>query len=181
MDGDLVVYDNPGGGAVFCFKFVAESTAAKPEDMHAIRLEGTTGRSVLLAEDNQASRTVLEAMLKAAGLEVTTVADGAQAVQAAGLKGFDIILLDSCMPNMTGPEAIAAIRTLDGVNSRTPIVIVSGDDSPDDNRRFVALGAHALVPKPVSAEALFSAIQGALRGETAGAGSSVIDRKVQSS
>ncbi len=114
---------------------------------------------VLAADDNPTNRRVIELMLGAAGAEVVSVEDGAQAVQAWRGGAFDLVLMDLRMPVMDGLDAIRAIRRAEGAGlPRAPIIVISANTAPGDLEASKAAGADRHIAKPVRAEALFEAI-----------------------
>jgi CheY-like chemotaxis protein len=115
---------------------------------------------VLVADDNPTNRKVIELMLTAAGVEATTVEDGAAAVAAWRTGGFDAILMDLRMPVMDGLEAIAAIRAEEaqGRRPRTPVIVLSANTGPQDRRASAAAGADDHIGKPIEAELLMGAL-----------------------
>lgn len=105
---------------------------------------------VLVAEDTATGRQVIRAHLEGEGFELTFAEDGAQAVALTRERAFDVVLMDLRMPVMDGFEAIRTIRADEGGRTRTPIVVVSGQDSSADMRASHEAGADAHLSKPVS-------------------------------
>jgi len=94
---------------------------------------------------------------------VTSVENGAQALDAWREQPYDVILMDLRMPVMDGLAAIRAIRAEeDAVGRRAPIVVLSANTSPDDRQASAAAGADGHIGKPIRAEELFGAIEAAL-------------------
>jgi CheY-like chemotaxis protein len=124
---------------------------------------------ILAADDNPTNRKVLELMLAAAGVQVVTVADGAEAVEAWRTGGFDAVLMDLRMPVIDGLAAIRAIRAEEQASGRAriPAVVLSANSSPDDRAASAAAGADGHIAKPIRAEALFAALEDALAGPQA--------------
>jgi PAS domain S-box-containing protein len=104
------------------------------------------GCRVLLAEDNPVNRALVAAILAPLGVELTEARDGLEAVQAAQIMPFDIILMDMRMPRLDGLSATQRIRAENGPNVRAPIVAFSADAG-------IQLGGglfDALVAKPLA-------------------------------
>jgi CheY-like chemotaxis protein len=118
---------------------------------------------VLAADDNPTNRKVVELMLAAAGAEVVSVENGADAVDAWRAGAFDVVLMDLRMPVMDGLDAIRAIRKAEGAGlPRAPIIVISANTSPTDREASAEAGADLHIGKPLRAEELFAAISGVL-------------------
>lgn len=104
---------------------------------------------VLVAEDTATGRAVIREHLDGEGFDLTFAEDGAQAVTLTRERAFDVVLMDLRMPVMDGLEAIRTIRADEGGRTRTPIVVVSANDSAADVRASHEAGADAHIGKPV--------------------------------
>ncbi|MBW3559137.1 MAG: response regulator [Proteobacteria bacterium] len=104
---------------------------------------------VLVAEDTATGRAVIREHLGGEGFDLTFAEDGAQAVALTRQHSYDVILMDLRMPVMDGMEAIRTIRADEGGGPRTPIVVVSANDSAADMRASQEAGADAHICKPV--------------------------------
>lgn len=78
---------------------------------------------VLIVDDEPSMRFLERVMLEAAGLDVEEAAGGRDALAAAKDQGFDAIVLDFRMPDLTGLEVARELR---GLGDRTPVVLYSG-------------------------------------------------------
>ena len=98
-------------------------------------------------------------MLERRGFYVTVAHNGRAAVEAAKSQVFDVILMDVQMPEMDGFEALAAIRALEGPETRrTPVVAVTAHAMAEDRERCLAGGMDGYLPKPLMAGQLFAEI-----------------------
>ena len=111
------------------------------------------GAQVLLAEDNELNCEVAQEMLHALGLEVDIAHDGIEAVEKAGTKTYDLILMDIQMPRLDGFGATRAIRALPD-SAATPILAMTANAFHDDKLACEAAGMNDFIAKPVAAEVL---------------------------
>lgn len=113
---------------------------------------------VLFVDDNAVNRRVVGEMLKAGQVEMAEAEDGETGLRMIDAETYDVILMDLRMPVMDGLTAIGQIRARNDAKARTPIIVVTADDSPELKASCRAAGADDLVLKPVSMLALFNAI-----------------------
>lgn len=107
--------------------------------------------SVLVAEDNHSSQELIKVLLKRMGVQVTLVADGEQAVDAAVGQSFDLVLMDIQMPVMNGYEAT---RMLKAQGLATPIVALTANAMTYDEQKCRNAGCDDYLAKPVDREQL---------------------------
>ena len=103
---------------------------------------------LLLAEDSITTRTQEKRILEAAGYEVVTAVDGADAFSKLGSRLFDAVVSDIEMPNMSGLALTARIRE-DAKYKELPILLVTSLASDEDRRRGTEVGANAYIIKGV--------------------------------
>jgi signal transduction histidine kinase/CheY-like chemotaxis protein len=132
---------------------------AEADEAHPIR--------ILAAEDNEVNRLVLTTLLAQAGVALTLVEDGAQAVEAWRGGEWDVILMDIQMPVKDGVTAAREIRAeeISAGRPRIPILAVTANAMPTQCAAYQAAGMDLVVPKPLEAGRLFLAIDQALAGE----------------
>ncbi|MBB4265294.1 ATP-binding protein [Roseospira visakhapatnamensis] len=114
---------------------------------------------ILLAEDNQTNAMVAKAMIGKAGYRIDTVANGAEAVQAARTLPYDLILMDVSMPVMDGLEATRRIRDLPGRKARIPIVAMTAHAMRDEREAFWQAGMNDCLPKPTTRDHVLGVIR----------------------
>ncbi len=123
------------------------------------------GGRILLAEDNAVNRKVAVSLLQKEGYQVTTVENGAEAVDAWKQGEFDIILMDCQMPVMDGYEASARIvGDGDWERRRTPIIALTANAMDSDRQRCEEAGMEGFVAKPFTRDQLLEEIVRLLDG-----------------
>ena len=116
--------------------------------------------TILLAEDDQTIRMTVEFALVKAGYEVTAVADGETALQAAYSAHPDLILLDLMLPRKSGFEVASDLRAH---NNNVPIIMVTALDQEQDKIHGLDAGADDYITKPFSVNELLARIRANLR------------------
>jgi two-component system, OmpR family, alkaline phosphatase synthesis response regulator PhoP len=116
--------------------------------------------NILLVEDDQALRNMLEIRLRAEGYVVDIAKDGLEGLQKATNLPFDLIILDVRMPYRNGFEVCRDVRQ-EGM--ATPILILTVKDQVFDKVVGLNLGADDYMTKPFEAAELIARIQAILR------------------
>lgn len=107
---------------------------------------------VLVVDDSKTMRQILQNVLQMLGVdEIVQASDGVQAVEAAATGNFNLVLMDWNMPNMSGIEALIAIRAK-GID--TPIVMVTTEAEKDRVIDALKNGANDYMVKPFTPIAL---------------------------
>ena len=108
---------------------------------------------MLLAEDNDMNREIAEAILSQHGIEVASVGDGDEAVEAlrgAAPGDYDLVLMDIQMPRMNGYDATRAIRALPNAEvARIPIVATTANAFEEDRALAEEAGMDGYIVKPI--------------------------------
>ena len=113
---------------------------------------------VLVADDEPVSRTVVGAMLKKAGYDVTFAADGRQAWrQLSAANPPSIALLDWEMPGLAGPEVVERIRAR-GEQAPIYVILLTSRDSSADIVTGLKAGANDYVTKPANEDELVARV-----------------------
>lgn len=104
--------------------------------------------SILIAEDDVASRELLTEYFQSVGWRVTAAADGAEAVKLAKACHPDVAVLDIRMPIMDGYEALRRLRS-DASTADVPAIAVSAFASPQEKSIGLNAGFEVYLTKPV--------------------------------
>lgn len=165
MGGEIDVASTSGEGSRFWVTLSAQVVAAAVAEAEPAQLEARRPARVLLVDDHPMNRELGHALLTLAGCEVSTADDGVQALAAARLGDFDLILMDVHMPGMDGLAAARAIRGLPGPRGGVPIIALSADALPEQIVRCRQAGMNDHVAKPIRREELLAAVSRALEPE----------------
>ncbi len=103
---------------------------------------------VLIVDDNGMNRDMLARRLERKGYDVIVAASAHEAIQRVKAERLDLILLDIEMPEVTGLEALVAIRELYSANE-LPIIMVTARNQSEDIVKALNIGANDYLTKPV--------------------------------
>src|SRR6516165_367552 len=104
--------------------------------------------ALLVVDDIEDNRFALSRRLARQGyLNVTTAADGRQALELLNSRPFDLVLLDIMMPNVNGYEVLAAMKANERLR-HIPVIMISAVDEIESVIRCIELGAEDYLPKP---------------------------------
>lgn len=127
----------------------------------------TTGKRILLVEDDRFLRRACEASLRQRGLTVTTAADGEEGLRLARSELPDLVLLDMLMPKLSGLEVLRALRG-DEATHRVPVLILSNSSREQDIAEVNSLGVSGyFVKSNLSLQELGELVQRVLEGRNA--------------
>ncbi|NVZ99770.1 ATP-binding protein [Pseudomonas gingeri] len=148
MGGTLHARSEEGQGSVFTLEIpLALYRQVEPEALPQLLAGHGEGRKVLLVEDNPVNQTVIEAMLRSLGFEVSLAHDGIEAVEQAKGGDFAAILMDCRLPLVDGYEATRQIRQLpDG--AQLPIIALTANALQGDRQQCLQAGMDDYLAKP---------------------------------
>jgi len=120
---------------------------------------------ILLAEDNPMNQKLAVRLVEKLGYTIEVVGNGQEAVDAAIVGGFDIILMDVQMPELDGLEATRRIRA-QAPSPRPWIIAMTANAMDGDREACLAAGMDGYISKPIRPERLAEAIAAASEGVT---------------
>jgi DNA-binding response OmpR family regulator len=124
---------------------------------------GSTMAKILIVDDEHDIRDLVATKLTGLGHEVITEEDGAAGLAAALEQRPDLVLLDSMMPYLTGPEVCIALRA-HAEFAATPIILLSARAQQADLQQGYVAGATDYITKPFSPRELVGRVEAALAG-----------------
>ena len=112
------------------------------------------GMRILLVDDSNTMRRIERNTLEKMGYaDVVEAQDGAEAVEKVASGGFQLVLMDWNMPNMTGIDALKAIKA-DPAHRSLPVIMVTSESEKSRIMEALQSGAASYVVKPFQADTL---------------------------
>lgn len=151
MGGTISVASASQKGSCFTVHLTLEVAmpSEPPEELtpveEAAAESGAIGQSVLLAEDNPTTQHLLRLLLQDAGLKVTIVENGLEAVAFLAREKVDLVLMDCQMPAMDGFEATRKLRSM---GLQVPVVALTAHVRNEDEHRCLTAGMDDFLGKP---------------------------------
>ncbi|MCG3191591.1 MAG: Sensor histidine kinase RcsC [Thermoanaerobaculia bacterium] len=157
MGGRIWVETEAGKGSTFHFTFRAVVTDSARPVYLAVSQPQLEGRRVLVVDDNQANRRILQLQAESWGMVPVLASSGSEALEIlARGEEFDIGLLDMNMPGMDGLTLAERIRHLPSPSQRMPLAILTSMGFRDADPRFSEFAA--FLTKPIKASQLYNTL-----------------------
>ena len=121
-----------------------------------------TGSRVLIADDNEQNRELLDAYLANEGYEIFMANDGQETIDSIDANQPDLILLDIMMPRMSGYEVCEQIKG-DSEKQSIPVLMVTALNEMGDIEKAVKAGCDDFLTKPVNQLELKTRVRSLLR------------------
>ena len=126
--------------------------------------------TILVVDDSATTRSLVASYLADwEGVEVVEAASGFEALRVLPARSVDLIVTDINMPDINGLELISFVRANPNYR-RIPVIIITTENSAEDRKRGLDLGARDYLVKPFGAADLRRAVEAALGREPKGAG-----------
>ena len=122
-----------------------------------------TGLHVLVVDDDPLNLRIAARLLRELGHCGALVNSGAKALQLAGERAFDLVLLDVNMPEMGGQDTLAQLRRSTPGGQRLKVLMVSGHADPATQQHFIDVGADGFLTKPLDRDRLAGVLAGLSR------------------
>ena len=115
---------------------------------------------ILVADDEVVIRALLTEVLTEEHHEVTTADDGKQAIDLLQRSRYDLVITDLVMPGVNGIDVLMAAKRID---SRLPVLVITGYPSVNTAVRLVELGANDYITKPFNVDLIKVTVAKVLR------------------
>jgi two-component system, sensor histidine kinase len=159
MGGTIGASSRSGAGSTFYFE--VPLALGEPEavtDDAAAQAAPIVPRRILVAEDVEINRDLLQAALARQGHDVVFAVNGAEAVELARDHDFDIVLMDVQMPVLDGVAATRRIRELPAPRGTVPIVGLTANVMARERALYLGAGMDDCLGKPIQWDQLRAAL-----------------------
>jgi PAS domain S-box-containing protein len=162
MNGEIGVVSEIGKGSTLWFT-ADLPPASKPEIEPNSELtpeESDPGDArILVVDDLDTNREIVEAYLEDIGYHIDTVGSGVEAIQALGSERYDLVLMDIRMPIMDGVTATRHIRDMPHPIKDIPIIAMTGNVLPQQVRSYLDAGMNDHIGKPIERAQLYNNVR----------------------
>jgi len=163
--GKIYAESKPGKGATFIIELpvVTEVAPPKPAEPDAKKPEKAVKARILVVDDEQVVRDVVNRVLTGEGHKVDAVDNAVDALKKIESQRYKLILVDIKMPGIDGVELYKRIKKIAEPLARK-VVFITGDIMGADTEKFLSETKVAHIGKPFNAEQLSREVQHALTG-----------------
>src|SRR6056297_153700 len=170
MGGSLTVTSREGEGSTFWLKIPTGSLRRTRmlsineihDGLKQLQSRAESSRSLQLAEkdvlvvdDGESNRRLLELILRRAGARVSTGQNGRDALRDISEQNYDLVLMDMQMPVLDGYDATTMIRS---TGCKVPIIALTGNAMKGDRERCLQVGCDEFLTKPVNVDLLVQTV-----------------------
>jgi len=162
MGGELKLYSKEGKGTVFYFDLTLKpADGAEKQAVREVEKQKRSARAeiapslkeinpglrVLVAEDLEMNRLLVQLLLSQHGIDAVFAENGKEAYEKVKAEPFDLVFMDVNMPVMNGVEATRRIR--EELGSRVPIIALTANALEGDEEKFLNSGMDGYLTKPL--------------------------------
>jgi signal transduction histidine kinase/ActR/RegA family two-component response regulator len=162
--GDVSFRDRPGGGTVFRLTLPGavsgdEENAVAEKTPPAEQAE--CGKTVLVVDDNEMNIEIISTVLASDTVKIECAHNGKEAIELAGQKRFDLVLMDINLPDCSGVEVMSRMRK-GPLNGDVHVFAISAFAGDHDRQHFLSLGFDDYIAKPYTLDLIIQKVSSVL-------------------
>jgi signal transduction histidine kinase/DNA-binding response OmpR family regulator/HPt (histidine-containing phosphotransfer) domain-containing protein len=127
---------------------LGEAVKGVVKQISSQKLDGS--QKILIAEDTEAVRNILDQQLQKLGINADFVENGRQALNALETGDYGVLFTDLHMPEIDGYQVIKEIRSMEDEDRRFPVIVITADVQMAQRQTYMELGFDECLLKPVS-------------------------------
>ncbi|MDC8831125.1 GAF domain-containing hybrid sensor histidine kinase/response regulator [Alteromonas gilva] len=156
MEGTIDVKSDIDRGSMFTVSLSVPLAQSQPQTENTTieSLVDASALNILVVDDNEINRLVMDALLQEFNAQPDFAVDGENAVYKCRSKSYDVIFMDCFMPVMDGFEATRTLKSKAIVGKHCKIIALTANTSDADKRACKAAGMDMFLSKPVKIEAI---------------------------
>ncbi len=159
MGGAITISSQLGEGTTASFWLALEQGNAISNDArHLTQREHSHQLNILCAEDGATNQIIIRELLQSMGHQIDIAENGKIALKQLQQRDYDLVLMDSRMPQMDGLEALQWIRQGHTRDRQIPVVALTANVGEKERARFFAVGADGFLGKPIDEAELHAEI-----------------------
>ena len=154
--GTILVDSTDGKGTTFTIKLPISGNSLGAKEKTKPILQEKREVAILVIEDEEDVRNLLEDILTASGHHVETASDGSQGIEMFKKNDFDLVFTDLGMPGMSGWQVAETIKS---INGKTPVAVISGWNVELDESEMRERGVNLIAHKPFEVNQISNLVQ----------------------
>jgi len=161
MGGNIVVQSKYGEGSKFTV-YLAQQIVNKEHKQDSITLETVekldlVGKKILIVDDNKLNIKVASRLLREFNPEIEEAESGRECLEKVKINGYDLILMDDMMPEMSGTETLQ--KLLEDSNFNVPVVALTANAIEGMKEKYLNAGFNDYLSKPIDKTELKRVLQ----------------------
>ncbi|PHR49945.1 MAG: hypothetical protein COA32_02085 [Fluviicola sp.] len=168
-DGKVEINSRPNKGTTVIIE-IPYQKGSEVDITNVERLEGEKnkkitipkGLKILIVDDEEYNRKLLVTILKGQASSFTEASTGVEAIKELKSNNYDLVLMDTYMPELDGVKSTAKIRQM---KNNVPIIALTAAVTEDDRKNYTNVGMNGFVAKPFKENELLSEIKRVLNIE----------------